>query len=45
VTPRLGGRLALLNATMLAAAFLRALAFGRITNVAGRKRGYWLSQR
>jgi MFS family permease len=35
-------RLALLNAVMLAAAFLGACAFGRIADVVGRKRVYWL---
>jgi MFS family permease len=36
------GRLALLNATMLGAAFVGALVFGRIADVIGRKRVYWL---
>ena len=36
------GRLALLNATMLGAATLGALVFGRIADLAGRKRVYWL---
>jgi MFS transporter, PHS family, inorganic phosphate transporter len=36
------GRLALLNATMLGAATLGAVAFGRIADLAGRKRVYWL---
>jgi len=36
------GRLALLNSTMLAAAFLGALVFGRYADRAGRKRVYWL---
>jgi MFS family permease len=36
------GRLALLNSTMLAAAFCGALVFGRFADVAGRKRVYWL---
>ena len=36
------GRLALLNSTMLAAAFLGALVFGRFADVAGRKRVYWV---
>jgi MFS transporter, PHS family, inorganic phosphate transporter len=36
------GRLALLNSTMLLAAFLGACVFGRIADVAGRKRVYWL---
>ena len=36
------GRLALLNSTMLAAAFLGATAFGRIADLVGRKRVYWL---
>jgi MFS family permease len=36
------GRLALLNATMLGAACLGALVFGRIADVVGRKRVYWL---
>jgi MFS transporter, PHS family, inorganic phosphate transporter len=36
------GQLALLNSTMLAAAFLGALVFGRYADVVGRKRVYWL---
>jgi PHS family inorganic phosphate transporter-like MFS transporter len=36
------GRLSLLNATMLGAAFLGALIFGRIADLVGRKRVYWL---
>jgi PHS family inorganic phosphate transporter-like MFS transporter len=36
------GRLALLNSTMLAAAFGGALVFGRFADVVGRKRVYWL---
>jgi MFS transporter, PHS family, inorganic phosphate transporter len=36
------GRLALLNSTMLAAAFAGALVFGRYADKAGRKRVYWL---
>jgi MFS transporter, PHS family, inorganic phosphate transporter len=36
------GHLALLNSTMLAAAFLGALVFGRFADVVGRKRVYWL---
>ncbi|HEX9065262.1 MAG TPA: MFS transporter [Streptosporangiaceae bacterium] len=36
------GQLALLNATMLGAAFLGALVFGRIADVIGRKRVYWI---
>ena len=36
------GRLALLNSTMLAAAFLGAFVFGRIADLLGRKRVYWL---
>ena len=36
------GRLALLNATMLGAAFIGALVFGRIADIIGRKRVYWL---
>jgi PHS family inorganic phosphate transporter-like MFS transporter len=36
------GRLALLNSTMLGAAFLGALVFGRFADVGGRKRVYWL---
>jgi MFS transporter, PHS family, inorganic phosphate transporter len=36
------GRLALLNSTMLAAAFLGALVFGRLADLAGRKRAYWM---
>jgi PHS family inorganic phosphate transporter-like MFS transporter len=35
------GRLALLNGTMLAAACLGALVFGRFADVAGRNRVYW----
>ncbi|MBO0825261.1 MAG: MFS transporter [Actinobacteria bacterium] len=34
-------RLAMLNATMLAAAFLGALIFGRLADALGRKRVYW----
>jgi MFS transporter, PHS family, inorganic phosphate transporter len=37
------GQLALLNAVMLGAAFLGALAFGRLADVIGRTRVYWLS--
>ena len=36
------GHLALLNSTMLAAAFLGALVFGRFADIGGRKRVYWL---
>src|SRR6266702_4415806 len=36
------GRLALLNSTMLAAAFLGAFVFGRFADVAGRKQVYWI---
>src|ERR1700689_4096396 len=36
------GHLALLNSTMLAAAFAGALVFGRYADVVGRKRVYWL---
>jgi MFS transporter, PHS family, inorganic phosphate transporter len=36
------GELALLNSTMLAAAFLGAFVFGRFADVAGRKRVYWM---
>jgi MFS transporter, PHS family, inorganic phosphate transporter len=36
------GRLALLNSTMLFAAFLGAFVFGRFADLAGRKRVYWL---
>ena len=36
------GKLALLNSVMLAAAFLGALVFGRLADVAGRKRAYWM---
>ena len=36
------GRLALLNSTMLAAAFLGAFVFGRLADVVGRKRVYWM---
>jgi len=35
-------RLAILNSTMLAAAFLGALVFGRYADRVGRKRVYWL---
>ncbi len=36
------GRLSLLNATMLGAAFLGAFVFGRIADLVGRKRVYWM---
>ncbi|HEX9623518.1 MAG TPA: MFS transporter [Streptosporangiaceae bacterium] len=36
------GRLALLNATMLGAACLGAFLFGRIADLLGRKRVYWM---
>src|ERR1700729_710369 len=36
------GKLAVLNSTMLAAAFLGALVFGRCADLVGRKRVYWL---
>jgi MFS transporter, PHS family, inorganic phosphate transporter len=36
------GRLAVLNSTMLAAAFLGAFVFGRYADKVGRKRVYWL---
>ena len=36
------GQLAVLNSTMLAAACLGALVFGRFADVVGRKRVYWL---
>jgi PHS family inorganic phosphate transporter-like MFS transporter len=36
------GQLAILNSTMLAAACLGALVFGRYADVVGRKRVYWL---
>jgi PHS family inorganic phosphate transporter-like MFS transporter len=36
------GRLALLNAVMLGAAFLGAVVFGRIADMVGRTRVYWL---
>jgi MFS transporter, PHS family, inorganic phosphate transporter len=36
------GRLALLNATMLGAAFIGALIFGRFADLLGRKKVYWL---
>ena len=36
------GKLAILNSTMLAAAFLGAFVFGRIADRAGRKVVYWL---
>ncbi len=36
------GRLALLNATMLGAAFIGAFIFGRLADLAGRKKVYWL---
>jgi MFS family permease len=37
------GEFALLNAVMLGAAFLGALAFGRLADVIGRTRVYWMS--
>jgi PHS family inorganic phosphate transporter-like MFS transporter len=37
------GQLALLNAVMLGAAFLGATAFGRLADVIGRTRIYWMS--
>jgi MFS family permease len=37
------GQLALLNAVMLGAAFLGALVFGRLADVIGRTRVYWMS--
>src|ERR1700744_4756931 len=37
------GEVALLNAVMLGAAFLGALAFGRLADVIGRTRVYWMS--
>jgi MFS transporter, PHS family, inorganic phosphate transporter len=36
------GRLALLNSTMLFAAFVGAFVFGRFADVIGRKRVYWI---
>jgi MFS transporter, PHS family, inorganic phosphate transporter len=36
------GQLALLNAVMLGAAFLGATVFGRVADLVGRKRVYWL---
>jgi len=36
------GQLAVLNSTMLGAAFVGALVFGRYADVVGRKRVYWL---
>jgi PHS family inorganic phosphate transporter-like MFS transporter len=36
------GQLAVLNSTMLAAACLEALVFGRYADLVGRKRVYWL---
>ena len=36
------GQLAVLNSTMLAAAFLGAFVFGRYADLVGRKRVYWL---
>ncbi len=36
------GQLAVLNSTMLAAAFVGAFVFGRYADVVGRKRVYWL---
>jgi PHS family inorganic phosphate transporter-like MFS transporter len=36
------GKLAVLNSTMLAAAFLGAFVFGRFADVTGRKRVYWM---
>src|SRR6202050_4654003 len=40
--PLRSGNPALLNSVMLAAAFLGALVFGRLADVAGRKRAYWM---
>src|SRR3984957_20105037 len=37
------GQLALLNAVMLGAAFLGALVFGRLADIIGRTRVYWIS--
>jgi MFS transporter, PHS family, inorganic phosphate transporter len=37
------GQLAMLNAVMLGAAFLGAIAFGRLADVIGRTRVYWMS--
>jgi MFS family permease len=37
------GQFALLNAVMLGAAFLGAVAFGRLADVIGRTRVYWIS--
>ena len=37
------GQLALLNAIMLGAAFLGALVFGRLADIIGRTRVYWMS--
>src|SRR5215475_12068120 len=37
------GQLALLNAVMLGAAFLGAMTFGRLADVIGRTRVYWIS--
>ena len=39
------GQLAVLNAVMLGAAFLGALVFGRVADVIGRNRVYWMSPR
>ncbi len=36
------GQFALLNATMLGAAFFGALVFGRVADLLGRKRVYWM---
>jgi MFS transporter, PHS family, inorganic phosphate transporter len=36
------GKLALLNSTMLFAAFIGAFVFGRFADVTGRKRVYWI---
>jgi PHS family inorganic phosphate transporter-like MFS transporter len=36
------GQVAVLNSTMLAAAFVGAMVFGRYADLAGRKRVYWL---
>jgi MFS family permease len=36
------GRLSLLNSTMLGAAFLGAFVFGRLADMVGRKRVYWM---
>ena len=38
-------QLALLNAVMLGAAFLGALVFGRVADIIGRTRVYWIDRK